>query len=545
MSTPPPGSDPMLPARLRALAIITEGERRTGRAWWQSMTRFLDRVRPAVMRDGGIDPGRVSDHQQFWTDEVNVRILPTVAQTLRNAFRRVAGAPDPPGDPWVAQYLNEAGNRLVRIPDEVYALIVTEVERGIQNGDDIPTVSAAVDTILTITGSERWRNRARTVARTETMGAVNGGAFRGATLDAEERGDPAPFKVWLSTDDRRTRPTHVAADGQRTLLAEPFVVGGAALLYPGDPMGPANEVINCHPGDTRVSLTSELQRVYRRSYEGPLIRIKTLDGMELSATPNHPLLTDTGWVPAQGLQVGDHLVGAPGAERVGGREPHVQNAETTLQELYASALESGVPLRTVGSAVDFHGDGSDKEVQVVPVHGGLRDVSDPARVQGGRDQEFVRLSHGEEPLALRRCGQGRPMPGSTCEPGRRALPDCGVGRCCESLATLEGGARHPVVHGLATATDGQPKLPEPTNNDRSADPEMVRETLDRLTGRVALREVAEVDVYTFHGSVFNLETADGWYIANGIASHNCRCTQLPIVLGETIDWTNRQFREDA
>jgi uncharacterized protein with gpF-like domain len=69
--------------------------------------------------------------------------------------------------------------------------------------------------------------------------------YRGAQLEAEQRGDPAPFKQWLSTDDTRTRPTHNAADRQRTLLSEPFRVGTASLLFPGDPRGPAAEVINC------------------------------------------------------------------------------------------------------------------------------------------------------------------------------------------------------------------------------------------------------------------------------------------------------------
>jgi hypothetical protein len=243
--TTPPGSDPMLPARLRSLAVIADGERRTGRAWFSSARQFLDRVRPAVTRGGRIDPGRVSDHQQFWTDQVNVRIVPTIATTLRRQFRRVTGRDEPQGDPWVADYLNAAGNRLVRLPDEVYALIVAEVERGIQAGDDIPTVTQRIDQVLTVTASERWHNRARTVARTETMGAVNGGAYRSAVLDAAERGDVAPFKLWLSTEDARTRPTHRGADQQRTLLSEPFRVGTSALLYPGDPNGAAAEVINC------------------------------------------------------------------------------------------------------------------------------------------------------------------------------------------------------------------------------------------------------------------------------------------------------------
>jgi hypothetical protein len=242
MTTPP---DDFLPARLRALAFIRQGEQRIGTTWFRALTRFLDRVRPSVTGGRGVDAGRVSDHQQFWTDQVNVEIMPVVAGVLSDAWRRVTRAGDPASDPWTAAYLNEAGNRLVRLPDEVYALIVAEVERGIRDQQDIPTITATIDTVLTATGSERWPNRAHVVARTETMAAVNGGVFRGAVLDAQNRGDPAPFKQWLATADSRTRPTHRAADHQQTLLTSPFVVGGAQLMYPGDPRGPAGEVIQC------------------------------------------------------------------------------------------------------------------------------------------------------------------------------------------------------------------------------------------------------------------------------------------------------------
>lgn len=244
--TTPPGGDPHLPQRLRAQAFIREGEARVARTWFRSMTRFLDQVRPAVVPpDGRVDPGRVSDHQGFWSEQVDVEIVPTVGGIVSDAWRRVTRAGDPPTDPWVSQYLNEVGNRLRGVPDEVYGLIVAEVERGISEGRALDRVQADIRVILTASGHDRWENRAWTVARTETIGAVNAGIFRSAELDAEQRGDVAPFKVWISTDDKRTRPTHVEADQQRTLLSEPFRVGGSALLFPGDPRGAAAEVINC------------------------------------------------------------------------------------------------------------------------------------------------------------------------------------------------------------------------------------------------------------------------------------------------------------
>lgn len=256
--------DEGLPRRLRAQAFIREGEGRIARTWFRSLTGFLDRVRPAVLRGGNIDPGRVSDHAGFWTNQVDVEIVPEIGSVLTDAWRRVTQAGDPPADPWTSAYLNEAGNRLVRLPDEVYALIVREVERGITEGRSLDRVTEAVDEVLTSTGSERWPGRARTVARTETIGAVNAGVFRGAALEAQARGDVAPFKQWIATDDKRTRPTHDEADKQRTLLSEPFVVGGARLLFPGDPRGPAAEVINCRCSLLPVVLGEEIDWTERQ-----------------------------------------------------------------------------------------------------------------------------------------------------------------------------------------------------------------------------------------------------------------------------------------
>lgn len=266
--TAPLGDDPHLGQRMRAQAFIREGETRIARTWFRSLTRFLDRVRPAVLRDGGVDPGRVSDQVGFWTDEVNVEVLPAIEGVLAEAWRRVTTAGQPDTDPFVRDYLNAAGNRMSNTPDEVYGLIVIEVERGMTQGLALERVRDAVQEILTASGTPYWRNRAMTVARTETMGAVNAGIFRSAELEAEQRGDPAPFKVWLSTEDNRTRPTHVTADQQRTLLSSPFVVGGAQLMFPGDPRGPAAEVINCRCSMLPIVLGETIDWTDRQNARG-------------------------------------------------------------------------------------------------------------------------------------------------------------------------------------------------------------------------------------------------------------------------------------
>ena len=81
--------------------------------------------------------------------------------------------------------------------------------------------------------------RLRMLARTA---ATANAAHRMATSDlARKRGRLR----WVTVHDNRVRPTHVAADGQVQDLGTPFLVGGAHLLYPGDPAGPLKETANC------------------------------------------------------------------------------------------------------------------------------------------------------------------------------------------------------------------------------------------------------------------------------------------------------------
>lgn len=80
---------------------------------------------------------------------------------------------------------------------------------------------------------------AQETAREEVAGIVNGGSFEAAKLAG------VTTKSWLSSHDEKVRPTHRLADGQAVALELPFLVGGHPLMYPGDPLGPIQETINC------------------------------------------------------------------------------------------------------------------------------------------------------------------------------------------------------------------------------------------------------------------------------------------------------------
>lgn len=78
------------------------------------------------------------------------------------------------------------------------------------------------------------------MARTEIHTAANTGAdiaARSTEIDM--------IKEWACTEDDRTRQSHLDANGQQVEMDEYFSVGSSQLMYPGDPNGPAEEVINC------------------------------------------------------------------------------------------------------------------------------------------------------------------------------------------------------------------------------------------------------------------------------------------------------------
>jgi hypothetical protein len=70
---------------------------------------------------------------------------------------------------------------------------------------------------------------------------------RAGNYEAARAGEEPLFerKRWVATGDGRTRPSHVAANGQTVALAGRFLVGSSTLDCPHDPNGSAEEVVNC------------------------------------------------------------------------------------------------------------------------------------------------------------------------------------------------------------------------------------------------------------------------------------------------------------
>jgi HK97 family phage portal protein len=134
--------------------------------------------------------------------------------------------------PEAQKFLHEKMFEIADLVDEPVAKALRDsLEEGVRLGESVEKIAERVEEVFAVE-----RTRARRIARTEVAESFNGGRF--ATM--KEAGIE---KIeWLSARDNRVRDSHVEVDGEIIVLGDRFSNG---LLYPLDPAGPAEEIVNC------------------------------------------------------------------------------------------------------------------------------------------------------------------------------------------------------------------------------------------------------------------------------------------------------------
>jgi hypothetical protein len=286
---------------------------------------------------------------------------------------------------------------------------------------------------------------------------------------------------------------------------------------------------HCVTGDALVWAPS-IEAGFRRHYEGQVVVLGTAGGHELAITPNHPVLTDHGWCPAGLLREGDHLItGALGQRKPAGR-PHIGQVPAPAEDVWNALRMVSAAASVPVTAQDFHGDPGlgYHEVEIVRAGRPL-----PEYLEAG-----LREPLGERELAHR----GHRL---TAEPGHRPAGLFGVGvlTAPDSLVSGRGpggplggrGLGHAGPHttgliawldaGLGEAPpDRRPGHAVPPGEGDLGLPGEVR--LDDFVGW-QVDPVVRAITRRESCHVYNLQTVGGWYAANGIVIHNCRCTAGP------------------
>ena len=262
-----------------------------------------------------------------------------------------------------------------------------------------------------------------------------------------------------------------------------------------------------------------------RPYHGRMLTIITTLGHNLAITPNHPVLTARGWVPAGQLIVGDEVVSSSNPEGVVRViDPNHYQPETLIEEIAAAlTVASGMlPVRMPQTAEDFHGDGCpDNDVDVVRA----------ARVGDGDGNTITKER--QKVSFVGAAGPTRVGLGSTLL-GFQGLDSAAkrlVGRLRVEPSLLCGQSRVPYEARFARATLLHPRPVERVDDRTSAHAKALRDRLHGLPGLVRrdyVRDIVVADDWSGH--VYNLQTDGGWYAANGIVVHNCGCSQEPSTL---------------
>ena len=136
--------------------------------------------------------------------------------------------------------------------------------RAIRDGTTLP--QTAIDRAAQGYSNKLLRQRGETIARTETLKALNAGRQEALDQLIENPNNDVQaqdvVRAWDSTGDARTRETHAAADGQVVPQGEAFTVGGYSMMYPGDTSlgAPAGETVNCRCySDIRIDFFARLE----------------------------------------------------------------------------------------------------------------------------------------------------------------------------------------------------------------------------------------------------------------------------------------------
>ena len=383
-------------------------------------------------------------------------------------------------------------------------------------------------------------NSAVRYARTMTTSAQNAGRYE-AFRRADDLGVDLTIE-WQATLDDRTRTAHRQMHGQRTTVDEPFYTPDRYTIYypadcTGDSDAPQEEIWNCFIGKTPVATDSEIVRSYRHKYKGELIHIKTARGVEFTCTPNHPILTPSGWVAADALNEGDNLL----VTRVGefdssGINPNVNHIFPRIKAIHQ--LYKMLPCqRASGLSVDFHGDRATSNVEIISKKWFLRIDRNTGSSKARNKFSFKNartfiLGKSHFVASLRRI---------------YISSLCLVCSSREALTLFFRSLRHSDIHGLGTVTGSDTSVSEYPIDNLPAMTNIRRELLNGLTGKVFLDNIVAVNRKPsgLFLHVYNLQTENGYYfVGNSITQNkgkhngkyyaiakNCRCTLISWVKG--------------
>jgi hypothetical protein len=374
-------------------------------------------------------------------------------------------------------------------------------------------------------------SRAHLIAVTESGNAYEAGNYI-VTQDLESAGIETE-KKWVTMGDSRVSEGCLENEAEEWIPSQQNHLSGHPhpLRFPG-----------CLPGWQGV-VADHVLGATKRFFDGELIVIRTATGNELTCTPNHPILTPEGWIGAGLLDIGSDVICAPLTYRPQGTAHVNDQYRPALIEKVAAAFGSSSDVRSKVVKVaspDFHGDGKGSQVAIVWTNGLLRNHVGPPGREHGKQKNFIGTNIGRVCFSgLRHLGAFFNRVFSTA---RRNMSGFGI-----SSVFFWGAIGHHQTVRVGWSAQRNTKFDQPFSNEIAAHPKRFSEFNGGFTSQVpgndlahwqrdverirslcatSIDTVLEVRRIVFRGHVYNLQTEQGFYIAGGIVTHNCRCDEF-------------------
>lgn len=475
---------------------------------------------------------------------------------LNKVFGAVTEIKIPGHEPWLKQEIKAFTKNNVSliksIPEQSFSRIEQQVTRAAQRGILTSDLSKTLQKEYDVT-----ENRAKLIARDQLS------KFNSDLTQSRQKSVGVTKYTWSTSMDERVRDSHAEKEGKVFSWNDPPADTG----HPGEDYN-----CRCELGSAKVSLAGKIQKIFRRKYEGEIITVKTASGRTLQTTPNHPVLTDRGWLPLCEVNIGADLIRKSFVDQLDRIDPEPKLGPATLAEAFDLALSLGCPIRTIrGADLQFHGDGREGEVDIILLEGELSDRFHASLFEQSKKLRLPFSAKLKTALSLYRAKMmgfvdlmlslvfGHVSPFHQLGSGLAAPSDASFSQYSgnndslvrASVKLSNGIFRHTrKIHGdnflgrHFEVIPGVPRLPLIPSGIDTPSAELLakvvrinREKLSDLGKRfpfgVQLDRVVEKSFSKFSGHVFNLQTEVGYYFSDGIASHNC--VAIPVFPGSEGD----------
>lgn len=474
------------------------------------------------------NPGGISQEELESAIRANYRMIEAAAkaetdkawrQVQKDRGREIAKTETPlrSSNPEADEFLKErarAGMQMLEdLTGEHRRQVFDIVYESVRNGDTLKTIT---EKIKEATGASE--SRAAFWAQ-DQVGDVHAQLTRIRQKEAGFAG-----YVWRTMKDARVRDSHIENHGKYF----DWSIGATNLEKPG--ARHPGEDWRCVPASARILFSHGVARCYRHWYSGELSVVSTDSGKTISATPNHPVLTDAGWKPIHLLKTGDYVI------EIADQGVNIPEEDEEQREVRASDVFDLARLRfplerTRGFASQFHGDGTTEEVYVIATERGLMNKRNLSASEVFR---HLRLSITDQMIILSLKASYGAFPFQFF---RRWLAAYGiVSGLCQFLSFFWRCFAHPHIHRFGPVAWLNAHRKKSLSDCATVDAEPFGAFLFADSREVETRKSRVVDVASkpFHGFTYNFETDSGYYYSDGVSMHNCRCYAAPAMVPPAI-----------